>query len=67
MKPGSRMGCLEFVLTKISPVGISIVTLLLSIFNFHITSLIWQVISFVVAPSILHLVDNVNQNEQRVA
>lgn len=63
MKSTTATGCLEFLVTKLFPIGISLVALFLSTFNLYINYLKSPEISFVVAPSIIHLVDNDSSNE----
>jgi hypothetical protein len=59
----SASGCLKFIATELIPLGISIVALILSIFNFYINYLKSPEISFVVAPYISHVVDDASRNE----
>lgn len=63
MKTNTASGCLKFIATELIPIGISLVALLLSTFNLYINYLKSPDISFVVAPYISHLVDDVSRNE----
>jgi hypothetical protein len=57
------MGCLEVIGTKIFPIVISIISLMLSSFNFYVNSLKAPSISFTIAPYVSHVVDNNSGNE----
>ena len=59
----AAMGCLEFLLTKMFPITISIISLLLSTFNLYVNYLRAPDIGFVVAPYISHAVDTSSSNE----
>lgn len=63
MKSKNAMGCLEFVGTKIFPIALSTISLLLSTFNLYVNSFRAPNISFTVAPYVSHVVDNNSGNE----
>jgi hypothetical protein len=63
MKSNTAMGCLELIGTKIFPIVLSIISLLLSTFNLYVNSLRAPNMSFTVAPYVSHVVDNNSGNE----
>jgi hypothetical protein len=62
-KSNSAMGCLELIGTKIFPIMLSVISLVLSTFNLYVSSLRAPNISFAVAPYMSHVVDNNSGNE----
>jgi hypothetical protein len=63
MKSNNVTSCLELVVTKMLPIGISLVSLALSTFNLYVDNLKSPDISFTVAPYISHAVDSQSRNE----
>ena len=63
MKSNTATGCLEFLLSKMFPITISLFFLLLSSFSLYVNYLRSPDMSFVVAPYVSHLVDNNSGNE----
>ena len=63
MRSNTSMGCLEFVVTKMFPITISTISLLLSSFNLYIDYLKSPDISFTIAQFISHGVDHQSFNE----
>ncbi len=57
------MGCLELIGTKIFPIVLSVISLMLSTFNLYVNSLRAPNLSFTVAPYISHVVDDNSGNE----
>ena len=62
-KSNTAMGCLELIGTKIFPIILSVISLVLSTFNLYVNSLRAPNISFTVAPYVSHVVDNNSGNE----
>jgi hypothetical protein len=63
MKSNSTSGWPEFLLTKMFPITISTMSLLLSTFNLYINYLRAPDINFVVAPYVSHVMDDANGKE----
>ncbi len=63
MKPEPSKGCLRIIATEFFPIGISIFSLLLSMFNLYVNYLKSPDINFVVAPYITQVVDAGSRNE----
>lgn len=63
MKSETPKGCLRIIATEFFPIGISIVSLLLSTFNLYVNYLKSPDINFIVAPYITQLVDAKSGNE----
>jgi hypothetical protein len=63
MKSNNVSSCLEVAVTKMLPIGISLISLVLSTFNLYVDNLKSPDISFSIAPYISHAVDSNSRNE----
>jgi hypothetical protein len=63
MKSEPSKGCLRIVATEFFPIGISIFSLLLSVFNLYVNYLKSPDINFVIAPYVTQVVDTGSRNE----
>lgn len=63
MTKSNPLGCLEFIGTKVFPIAISTISLILSTFNLYVNSLRAPNITFTVAPYVSQVVDNASGNE----